>query len=57
MVSVDTAFNHLTYAQILASSVFTLPELFTQVQQEVFITEQTHLVQLGGNQEQLYYLI
>ena len=33
---VGTPFNHLACAQILSSSIFTLPEVFSQVKQEVF---------------------
>ena len=33
---VGTTFNHLACAQIISSYAFTLPEVFTQVQQEVF---------------------
>ena len=35
-VSVCRTFNHFACAQILSSSIFTLPEVFTQVQQQVF---------------------
>ena len=55
--SVDIALNRLASAHILASSVFASPGVFTQVQQEVFITEQPQLVLLRGNQERFCYLI
>ena len=52
-----TAVHRLACAQILSSSVFTVQEVFTQVQQEMFITEQTPPCSARGNQEQFYYLI
>ena len=39
-MSAGTTFYELACAQILSSSVFTLPAVFTQVQQEMLITEQ-----------------